>query len=167
MTPTMTSPAAAGASVAQPSGTDKDWTDFLGGILPGLASAGAQAVGIDPRVAGQTVSQVLSIFGIGGAGKAFTPALPKEQALSQLQQAVAPHLDTPGFSTALTAWLQAALEPTQAYKQGKDYQPSVDLSKDWFSDAISSIGHAVSSVNWQQVAQVGMHALPAVLALAA
>lgn len=164
MTSTMTSPA---TSAAQPDESGKDWTDFLSGILPGLASEGAQAVGIDPRIAGQTVSQVLSIFGVGGPGKAFTPALPKDQALSQLQQTVAPYLSTPGFSTALTAWLQAAIEPAQAYKQGKEYQPSVDLTKNWFSDAISSISDAVSSVNWPQVAQIGMKVLPPVLALAA
>ena len=39
------------------------------------------------------------------------------------------------------------------------------MSKDWFSEAISSIGQAVSSVNWGQVAQVGMQALPFVLSL--
>jgi hypothetical protein len=50
-------------------------------------------------------------------------------------------------------------------KQGKAFQPSVDMSKDWFSEAISSIGQAVSSVNWGQVAQVGMQALPFVLSL--
>ena len=110
------------------------------------------------------MSQVLSIFGIGGPGKAFTPALPKDQAVSQLKQVVTPYLSDPGFSTALARWLQAALEPVQAQKEGKAFQPSVDLSKNWFDDAISSIGHAVSSVNWGQVAQVGMQVLPSVMA---
>jgi hypothetical protein len=54
----------------------------------------------------------------------------------------------------------------QAHKEGKAYQPSVDLTKNWFTDAVGSIGDAVSSVNWGQVAQVGMQALPFVLSLA-
>ena len=143
----------------------KDFGDFLSGVIPDVATTVAPSLGIDPRVAGQTVSQVLSIFGIGGPGKAFTPALPKDQAVSQLQQMVTPYLSDPAFSTALGKWLQAAIEPVQAQKEGKAFQPSVDLSKDWFSDAISSVGHAVSSVHWGQVAQVGMQALPFVLAV--
>jgi hypothetical protein len=161
---TTTSPASAGTSTTGSGGDQKDWTDFLAQLAPGLAQTVAPELGIDPRIAGQTVSQVLSIFGIGGPGKAFTPAIPKDQALSQLQQVVTPHLSDPGFSPALVKWLQAALEPVQAQKQGKAFQPSVDMSKDWFSDAINSIGHAVSSVNWGQVAQVGMQILPQVLA---
>lgn len=166
MTATTTSPVSAGTSATGSGGGQKGFFDFLGGIIPGIAEAAAPSVGIDPRVAGQTVSQVLSIFGIGGPGKAFTPGLPKEQAVSQLQQVVTPFLSDQGFSTALESWLQAAMEPVQAHKEGKDYQPSVDLTKSWFDDAISSIGDAVSSVNWGQVAQVGMQALPLVLSLA-
>jgi len=165
VTVTTTSPASAGTSATGSGGSQKDWTDWLAQLGSSLAGTAATELGIDPRIAGQTVSQVLSIFGIGGPGKAFTPALPKDQAVSQLQQVVAPHLSDPGFSPALLAWLQAALEPVQAHKQGKAFQPSVDMSKDWFSDAINSIGHAVSSVNWGQVAQVGMQALPFVLSL--
>lgn len=164
MTQTTTSSVSAGTSATGSSGSQKDWEDFLSGLLPGVAQAAAPSLGIDPRVAGQTVSQVMSIFGIGGPGKAFTPALPKEQAVSQLQQVVTPFLSTPGFSTALTAWLQAAIEPVQAQQQGKAFQP--DLTKSWFSDAISSIGDVVSHVPWTQVAQVGMQALPLVLAAA-
>lgn len=166
MTVTTTSPANTGASATGSDGGQKGFFDFLGGILPGVAQTVAPSLGIDPRVAGQTVSQVLSIFGIGGPGKAFTPALPKEQAVSQLQQVVTPYLSDPAFSTALQRWMQAAIEPVQAHKEGKAYQPSVDLNKSWFDDAISSIGQAVSSVNWGQVAQVGMQALPFVLSLA-
>jgi hypothetical protein len=139
--------------------------DFLGGILPGAAQAVAGEIGIDPRVAGQTVSQVLSIFGIGGPGKAFTAAVPREQALSQVQQVVTPYLSDPAFLTALQRWMQAALEPVQAHKEGKAYQPSIDLSKSWFTDAIGTLGDVVSSVDWRQVAQVGMQILPAALAL--
>jgi hypothetical protein len=151
---------AGGAAAGQ-----KDFMDFLGGILPDLAGTFAPTFGIDPRVAGQTVSQVLSIFGIGGPGKAYTATLPKSQAVSQLQQVVSPHLSDPAFVTALGAWMQAAVEPVQAHKEGKAYQPSVDLEKDWFSDITDSIGDAVSSVNWGQVAQVGMQALPFVLSI--
>ena len=168
MTMTTTSPVSAGTSATGSGGDQKDWEDFLGGLAPGLAQTVAPSLGIDPRVAGQTVSQVLSIFGIGGPGKAFTPALPKDQALSQLQQVVTPYLSDPGFSTALTRWLQAAMEPVQAQKEGKAFQPSVDLSKNWFTDAVSSVGDAVSdavsSVNWGQVTQVGMQVLPRVMA---
>ena len=160
MTVTTTSPAS-----AETSGGQKDFWDFLGGVIPSIATTVAPSLGIDPRVAGQTVSQVLSIFGIGGPGKAFTPVLPKDQAVSQLQQMLTPHLSDPAFKTALGKWMQAALEPVQAQKEGKAFQPSVDMSKDWFSDAISSVGQAVSSVNWGQVAQVGMQALPFVLSL--
>ena len=108
---------------------------------------------------GQAVSQILSIFGIGG-GKAFAPGLPKDQAVSQLQQNFTPQLlSDPTFKAALTKWMQAAIEPIQAQKENKVYKPSVPLeNKDWFGDAINSIGHAVSSVNWGQVAQVGMQA---------
>jgi hypothetical protein len=164
VTLTTNMPVSAGTSATGSGGGQKDFMDFLGGILPGVAQTVAPSLGIDPRVAGQTVSQVLSIFGIGGPGKAFTPAVPKEQALSQLQQVVTPYLSDPAFSTALERWMQAAIEPVQAHKDGKAYQPSVDLSKSWFDDAINSIGNAVSSVNWGQVAQVGMQALPYVLA---
>jgi hypothetical protein len=159
------SPVSAGISATGTGGDQKDFWDFLGGVIPDIATTIAPSLGIDPRVAGQTVSQVLSIFGIGGPGKAFTPVLPKNQAVSQLQQMLTPYLNDPAFKTALGSWMQAALEPVQAQKEGKAFQPSVDMSKDWFSDAISSIGQAVSSVNWGQVAQVGMQALPFVLSL--
>jgi hypothetical protein len=146
----------------------KGFLDFLGGVLPDLASTVATTVapsiGIDPRVAGQTVSQVLSVFGIGGPDKAYTPTIPRQESLAQLQQVVGPHLKDPGFATALQHWMRAAIEPVQAHKEGKAYQPSIDLSKGWFDDAISSIGDAVSSVDWGQVAQVGMQALPYVMA---
>jgi hypothetical protein len=165
VTVTTTGPVSAGTSAAGPGDTQKDFWDFLGGVIPGVVGPIAQGLGIDPRVAGQTVSQVLSIFGIGGPGKAFTPAIPKQQAVSQLQQVLTPHLSDPAFKTALGSWMQAALEPVQAQQQGKAYQPSVDLNKDWFSDAINSIGQAVSHVDWGQVAQVGMQALPFVLSL--
>lgn len=154
-----TSSSSSAAAVA-----DKDFLDVLGGILPGIASTVAGGFGIDPRIAGQTVSQVLSIFGIGG-GKAFTPVVSADQARAQLKDVIAPHMDDQAFITGLQAWLRAAVEPVQAQKQGKAYTPSVDLSKDWFSDAISTIGNAVSNVNWGQVAQVGMQALPFILSL--
>jgi hypothetical protein len=166
MTLTTNIPVSAGTSATGSDGGEKGLFDFLGGIIPGLAEAAAPSVGIDPRVAGQTVSQVLSIFGIGGPGKAFTPAIPREQVVSQLQQVVTPYLSDPAFSAALERWMQAAIEPVQAHKEGKAYQPSVDLTKNWFTDAVGSIGDAVSSVNWGQVAQVGMQALPFVLSLA-
>ena len=170
---TMTTNLGSGAGAATVSDADqKNWTDFLGGLLPGIAGAVAPSLGIDPRVAGQTVSQVLSIFGIGGPGKAFAPALPKEQATAQLQQIIGPHLNDPVFAAALTKWLMDAVEPVQAHKQGKAYKPSVDLSKDWFSDAIDwvggavdTVGDALSGVNWGQVAQTGMQALPFILSL--
>jgi hypothetical protein len=156
-----------GVTVASAKGsgpTDKDFFDFLGGVLPGVATTVAPSLGIDPRLAGQTVSQVLSIFGIGGSGKAFTAALPKEQAVDQLRQVVSPYLGDPAFRPALERWLQAAVEPVQAHKEGKAYQPSLDLSKSWFDDAIGSIGDAVSSVDWGEVTRVGMQVLPLVLA---
>jgi hypothetical protein len=162
VTITTNTPVAAGTNALGAGGDQKDWLDFIGGVLPDLAGAAATTVGIDPRIAGQTMSQVLSIFGIGGKGKAFAAALPKEQALAQAQQVVAPYLSDKAFKTALGAWLQAATEPVQAHKEGKAYHP--DLSKSWFDDAVNSIGGAVSSVNWGQVAQVGMQALPFVLA---
>lgn len=143
---------------------DKGFGDFLSSILPTVASTFAPGVGIDPRVAGQTVGQVMQLFGIGGPGKAFAPAVPKEQASAQLRDIITPHLADPAFRQALEAWLKAAVEPVQAHKEGKAYQPG-DLDKSWFSDAIDSIGDAVSTVNWGQVAQVGMQALPFVLAL--
>lgn len=172
MTLTTTAPAGASSSVSVSTDGQKGFFDFLDGVIPDLAQTAAQAVapslGIDPRVAGQTVSQVLSIFGVGGSGKAFTPAIPKQQTLGQLQQLVTPYLDDKAFSAALQRWMKAAIEPVQAHKDGKAYQPSVDLSKSWFDDAISSIGDAVgdavSNVNWGQVAQVGMQALPYVMA---
>jgi len=162
---TTTGPASSGSSATSSGASQKDFFDFLGGILPTVAQTVAPGFGIDPRIAGQTVSQVLSIFGIGGPGKAFVATIPKEQAVSQLQQVVSPHLSDPAFATALKQWLQAAVEPVQAHKAGKAYQPSVDLSKNWFTDAIDSIGSAVSSVDWGQVAQVGMQALPFVLSI--
>lgn len=151
-----------GGSSLQPDQLEKGWLDFLGDVLPAATGFAAQAVGIDPRVAGQTVSQVMHIFGVG---KDFSPTVAKDEALAQLQQVVGPHLADPGFAKALGAWMQAAIEPVQAQKEGKAYQPSVDLSKSWFDDAIGSIGDAVSSVNWGQVAQVGMQALPLVLSV--
>lgn len=143
---------------------DKGFADFLSGILPTVAQTVAPSLGIDPRVAGQTVGQVLNIFGIGGQGKAFTAAIPKDVAVSQIQQVVSPYLSDESFRTALQSWMQAALEPVQAQKQGKAYQPSVDLSKSWFDDIVNTVGDAVSHVNWGQVAQVGMQILPYALA---
>lgn len=165
MTTTTSSPVSPGTTATGTGGDQKGFLDFLGGIIPDVVGTVETGLGIDPGVAGQAMSQVLSIFGIGGPGKAFTPALPKNQAVSQLQQMLTPYLNDPAFKTALGSWMQAALEPVQAQKEGKAFQPSVDMSKDWFSDAISSIGHAVSGVNWGQVAQVGMQALPFVLSL--
>lgn len=159
-----TVPANSSSSVAG-EGHEKGFLDFLGGIIPGVAQAAAPVLGIDPRVAGQTVSQVLSVFGIGGGGKAFLPAIPKEQALSQLEQAVTPYLSDQAFTTALGSWLQAAIEPLQATKEGKAYQPSVDLSKSWLSSIADSIGDVVSSVNWDKVGQVGMQLLPLATAI--
>jgi hypothetical protein len=165
MTITATNKAGAGTPTATAGVSDKDWTDFLGSILPTVGGAIGEAVGIDPRVAGQTVSQVLSIFGIGGPGKAYTPALPKDpQRLSDLKQLVSQHAGDPGFVQGLGKWLDDAVAPVRAMKEGKDYQPSVDLSKDWFSEAFNSIGNAVASINWGQVAQVGMQILPYALA---
>jgi hypothetical protein len=167
-------PAATSAPTSTATSTDtadKDWTDWLSSLLPTVASTVAPSVGIDPRVAGQTVSQILSIFGLGG-GKAFKTSVPQDQAVSQLQQLVAPHISDPVFAKALGKWLEAALEPIQAQKDGKDYTPSTDLAKNWFTDATSwvshavqDVGHVVSQVPWQQVAQVGMQALPIVMSL--
>jgi hypothetical protein len=115
-------------------------------------------------VAGQTVSSLLNVFGIGGGGKAFTPSISKDMAVQQVQPILQPYLGDPAFRTALGAWLGAAVEPVQAQKSGKAYQPSVDLSKSWFSDITDSIGDVVSSVDWGRVAQVGMQALPYITA---
>jgi hypothetical protein len=171
-TVSLTTNAPAGSGVSASTSGQKGFFDFLEGVIPDVASTVAQTVapslGIDPRVAGQSVSQVLSLFGIGGSGKAFTPTVPKQQSLGQLQQLVDPYLGDKAFSTALQQWMRAAVEPVQAHKDGKAYQPSVDLSKSWFDDAFSAVsdavGDAVSSVNWGQVAQVGMQALPYVMA---
>jgi len=159
-----TNPASAATSTAPSAGDQKDWTDFLGGILPDLGGRVAQEFGLDPRLAGQTVSQILNIFGIGGT-KGFSPSLNTKEAVTQLQQVVSPHLSDPVFAKALGAWMKAAIEPVQAQKEGKDYQPSVDLSKNWFTDAVDWVGDQASHVNWQQVAQVGMQALPFVLSV--
>jgi hypothetical protein len=160
----------AGTKSAGTSNGEKDFWDALGSVLPGIATTLAPTVGIDPRMAGQTVSQVLNLFGVGGPGKAFTAAIPKGQAASQLQQVVSPHLNDPAFAKALGVWLAAAVEPVQAHKEGKAYQP--DLTKNWLDDiggalsgAVSSVGDFVSGVDWGQVAQVGMQALPYVMAL--
>lgn len=169
----LTTTAPAGSSVSVSTNGQKGFLDFLGGVIPDLAESAAQAVapslGIDPRVAGQTMGSILNIFGVGGGGKAFTPAIPKEQVLSQMQQVAAPYLDDKAFTTALQLWLRAAIEPVQAHKDGKAYQPSVDLSKNWFTDAVSSVtdavGDAVSNVNWQQVGQIGMQLAPYAAAL--
>jgi len=161
MTTTMSSPVSPGTTATGTGGDQKGFLDFLGGIIPDVVGTVETGLGIDPGVAGQAMSQVLSIFGIGGPGKAFTPALPKDQIVSQLQQVVNPHLSDPDFMAALAAWLRAAIEPAKAYQAGKDYQP--DPTKSWFSDAVSSIGHALSSVNPVQVAQVGLQALPWVM----
>jgi hypothetical protein len=165
MTVTTTTPAGTSASSATLGGGQKDFWDIVGGMLPGAAQMVAPSVGIDPRIAGQTVSQVLSIFGIGGGGKAFSATIPKDQALAQLQQVVGPHLSDRAFATALGKWMEAAIEPVQAHKEGKDYQPSVDLNKSWFDDATSWLGDQVSKVDWSQVAQVGMRALPVAISL--
>jgi hypothetical protein len=163
---TTTSPVGAGTSAAGSDAGQKDFLDFLGGILPGAAETVAPTLGLDPRVAGGTVRDILNIFGIG-AGKAFTTAVPKDQAVSQLQQVVTPYLSDPAFRTVLGRWMQAAIEPVQAQKEGKAYQPSVDMSKNWFTDAVDSIGDAISKVDVQQVVQVGMRALPYVVAAVA
>jgi hypothetical protein len=163
-TTTAAAPPSSSSSAAAATVSDKDLFDVLAGIAPAAAQAIAPEFGIDPRLAGQTVSQVLSIFGIGG-GKGFTPATSKTDAFAAMKEVLAPHVADPQFKTALNAWLKAAVEPARASKQGKDYVPTVDLSKDWFSDAISSVGNALSNVNWGQVAQVGMQVLPYALAL--
>jgi hypothetical protein len=159
-----TAPATSGSATSAPAGTEKDFFDFLGGVLPGVAGQAAQQFGLDPRVAGQAVSSLLNVFGIGGSGKAFTPAISKEMAVQQVQPILQPYLGDPAFRTALGAWLGAAVEPVQAQKSGKAYQPSVDLSKSWFSDIVDTVGDAVSHVDWGQVAQVGMRALPYITA---
>jgi len=170
ITSTTTAPMTSGtatsapAASSAPAGTQKDFFDFLGGILPNVATTVAPSIGIDPRVAGQTVSSLLNVFGIGGGGKAFSPAVSKEMAVQQVQPILQPYLGDPAFKAALGAWLGAAVEPVQAQKSGKAYQPTVDLSKSWFSDITDSIGDAVSSVDWGQVANVGMRALPYITA---
>jgi len=161
VTITTNMPTSVGSTATASDAGQKGWEEFLGDILPGFAGTVAQNIGIDPRVAGQTVSQILNIFGIGGSGKAFNPTLSKGDAVSQLQQLVTPYLTDPSFVTGLQRWLQLAIEPVQAHKEGKAYQPSVDLSKDWLQD----IGNTLSSVNWSQVAQVGMQTLPWLLTL--
>lgn len=173
ITQNLGAPAATSAPASAAASTntaDKDWTDWLSSLLPTVASTLAPSVGIDPRVAGQTVSQILSIFGLGG-GKAFKTMVPQDQAVGQLQQLVAPHISDPVFAKALGKWLEAALEPIQAQKDGKDFTPT-DLEKNWFTDATSWVSHAVqdvgqvvSQIPWQQVAQVGMQALPIVMSL--
>lgn len=168
---TTTAPTSSATGTSGYSAADKGWGDFFSSILPGAASAAASAVGIDPRVAGQTVSQVMSIFGIG---KAFTPQVAKDQAVAQLKQIVTPHLDDPAFTKALGMWMQAAIQPIQAHKEGKEYTP--DLSKSWLSDAwdtvsgaagdvADTVSSAVSGVDWGKVGQVGMQALPFVLSV--
>jgi hypothetical protein len=164
ITSTTTAPTTSSSAASAPAGTQKDFFDFLGGLLPNVATTVAPSLGIDPRVAGQTVSSLLNVFGIGGSGKAFSPAISKEMAVQQVQPILQPYLGDQAFRTALGAWLGAAVEPVQAQKSGKAYQPTVDLSKSWFSDITDSIGDAVSSVDWGQVAQVGMRALPYITA---
>ncbi len=156
--------ATTGAGTPDSGAGAKDFWDILGSVLPGVAREVAPNVGIDPRVAGQTVSQILGLFGIGGPGKSFAPAVSKDQAAKQLNAVVGPHLDDPAFAKALGKWLEAALQPAQAQKQGKTFQPP-DLSKSWFSDAVDWIGDQASKVDWGRVAQVGMQALPYALAL--
>ena len=170
ITQNFSAPAAPSASTSTDT-PEKAWTDWLNSLLPDVASTVAPSLGIDPRVAGQTVSQILSIFGLGG-GKAFKTVVPQDQAVTQLQKLVTPHISDPVFANALGKWLEAALEPIQAQKEGKDYTPSTDLEKNWFTDATNwvthaaqDVGHAVSQVPWQQVAQVGMQALPIVMSL--
>ena len=162
---TLTTNAVAGSATesSAPAVDDKGFGDFLSGILPTVAGGLASTVGIDPRIAGQTVSQVMQIFGIGGPGKDFAPAGAKEQALTELRGIITPHLGDPAFRQALEAWLKAAVEPVKAHKEGKAYQPG-DLGKSWVTDAFDAVSDAVSSVDWGQVAQVGMRALPFVLA---
>jgi len=164
MTTTATAPAASGSSASAPAAAQKDIWDFLGNIAPGVAGAAAQEFGLDPRVAGQTVSSLLNVFGIGGGGKAFTAAISKDQAVQQIQPILQPYLGDQAFSTALQHWLTTAVQPVQAQKSGKAYQQAVDLSKSWFDDIVNTVGDAVSHVNWGQVAQVGMQILPYVAA---
>lgn len=165
MTMTMTPPvSAASSATGTADGTDKDFTDFLGSILPGAAETVASDVGIDPRLAGQTVSQVLHLFGVGGPGKDFTPTVPQTQVRSQLQQLLSPYIVDQPFREALGVWLKAAIEPIQAQKTGKDYTP--DLSKSWFSSIVHTISDAAKKVDWGQVAKIGMQAVPYVIAAA-
>jgi hypothetical protein len=164
-------------ATAPAAGYEKGWTDLFGSLVPSLVRPIAESVGIDPRVAGQAASQVLSIFGIGGVGKDFTPAVPKQQIVTQLQEVVAPCLGNPAEVRALKAWLTTALEPVQAYQGGKAFQP--DFEKSWLSDAwdsvtdtvgdaVSAVGGAVSSaassIDWDKVGQIGLRALPLVIA---
>lgn len=166
MSGTTTSTGGAGASTAGSVSYEKGWGDLFADIVPSIAGPIAQGFGIDPRVAGQAASQIMSIFGIGGSGKAFTAAVPKGQAVSQLQQIVAPVLGNPAETKALNEWLKAALEPVQAYQGGKAFQP--DFSKSWLSDAWDSVtdtvGDLASSVDWGKVGQIGLQALPYVIA---
>lgn len=140
---------------------EKGWTDFLDDILPDVVKPVAESFGIDPRIAGQAMGQVLDIFGIGG-GKAYQPAVSQDQAKAQLKQLVAPHLGDQEFKKALSAWLKVATEPVAAQKAGKAYRP--DLQKDWFSDAFDWVGEQVSNVDWGEVGKVGLQALPYVMA---
>jgi hypothetical protein len=160
---TITTTPAASTSSSSTAMNDKDWTDFLSPILTTTAQTFAPDFGIDPRIAGQTVSQVLDIFGIG-KGKAFSPTIAQEQAKAQLKQMLTPHLDDPAFKVALQKWLAAAVEPVQAQKSGKSYQPSGNLGKGWFDDVVSTVGDAVQSVDWGKVTQIGMQVLPVALA---
>jgi hypothetical protein len=59
---------------------------------------------------------------------------------------------------ALNAWLKAAIEPVQAQKEGKAFQP--DLSKSWLSDAWDTVSDAASSVDWGQVTKIGCKPCP-------
>lgn len=174
MSVTTTSTASAGTSAAGSGAYEKGWGDLFGSLVPSIVGPVAQGLGIDPRVAGQAASQIMSIFGIGGAGKAFTAAVPKEQAVSQLQQIVAPCLGNPAEVKALNAWLKAAIEPVQAYQGGKAFQP--DFSKSWLSDAwdtvtetvsdvAGTVSDAASSVDWGKIGQIGLQALPYVIAV--
>ena len=164
------------AATTATSAADKGFGDWLDDIISTTVPTIASTFGIDPRIAGQTASTLLSVFGIGGPGKAFTPAIQKAQAKGQLQQLVGPQYDDPAFKAALGTWLQAALEPAKAQQSGKSYQPSVDMSKSWFSDALDSVGSAlegvvddvgsaVGSINWDDVGKIGMRVLPYAMAL--
>jgi hypothetical protein len=160
-TSTSTSAESAGAGTAG-SAYEKGWGDLFSDIIPDIVGPVARGLGVDPRVAGQAASQVMSIFGIGGAGKAFTASVPKADAVAQLQQIVAPCLANPAETKALNAWLKAAVEPVQAYQGGKAFQPN--YSKSWLSDAWDSVADTVSDVDWGKVGQIGLQALPYVIA---